>query len=402
MIAQNKTYKTYLLIALGIFFFDHFMIFSVLQLATVLSPFFLFFLIRNKRIKWWAVSSFILGIWTMAHIAQGVNLQYTLISFLMAESILIFIFFFIEYYRYVSDLDKVLDFIVKCNMVFLLLAFLAYPVSVLRKTFWFYNELEIENEKIPRLKMFELEASHYSLLIAPLLIYYFWKLVKQFNKKDLVFFASLLVSLAFSFSLGVIAALAIAFVLFFLLRWQKIYQHARIKYTFLGMILLGIFSLAALYLLYPDNFLFQRLKNVVTGMDTSGRGRTYEAFILANKIVQQKNSILGIGLGQLKELGRDTIVQYYHYTKIPETIRLPNSSAEMIVYFGYFGFLLKVGLAIFLFFKFRVYADTFRLSLYLFIFIYQFTGSYIFNITEYMIWIAAVIPKDFNLKFKDF
>ncbi|MGZ5135232.1 MAG: hypothetical protein ACXWCG_08785, partial [Flavitalea sp.] len=44
------------------------------------------------------------------------------------------------------------------------------------------------------------------------------------------------------------------------------------------------------------------------------------------------------------------------------------------------------------FFKTKVWSNYYRLSLFLFIFIYQFTGSYLTNIAEYVIWILAFHP----------
>lgn len=43
----------------------------------------------------------------------------------------------------------------------------------------------------------------------------------------------------------------------------------------------------------------------------------------------------------------------------------------------------------YLFFKTAVYKNYYRLALFIFVFIYQFTGSYITNIVEYVIWILA-------------
>ncbi|MBC7536218.1 MAG: hypothetical protein H7258_11050, partial [Ferruginibacter sp.] len=43
----------------------------------------------------------------------------------------------------------------------------------------------------------------------------------------------------------------------------------------------------------------------------------------------------------------------------------------------------------FLFFYTKVWTNYFRLLLFIFIFIYQFTGSFVTNIAEYVIWILA-------------
>ncbi|MCQ4142445.1 hypothetical protein [Chryseobacterium sp. EO14] len=398
----NRTYNTFWGLGLMIVFFNHFFVFSKVQFAIIISPFVLYFLIKNKAMKSLTICLVLLFIWTVIHIFQGANFHFILLSFLMAICTLIYISFFWEFYSKVISFDLFIDFITKSNAIFLAIALSAYKISFLKNLFWYYNELSFKGNPIPRLKMFELEASHYSLTIAPLAIYYFWKNIKKYNQKDMLLLSSLVISLILSFSLGVLSALILAFSTLFVLRTQKIYQYRRIKYTYISIFFIGTCCTALLHFLYPDNLIFLRLKNVITGADTSGRGRTYEAFILADMIVQKKNMFLGIGLGQLKELGRTTIINYYSYTKIPEVVRLPNSLAETIVYFGYLGAVLKLIIVIFLFFKYKVYESPFNLSLYLFIFIYQFTGSYIFNIAEYMIWIIAIKPNQFCLQFKNF
>ncbi|MGZ5242366.1 MAG: hypothetical protein ACXWW0_00725 [Bacteroidia bacterium] len=74
---------------------------------------------------------------------------------------------------------------------------------------------------------------------------------------------------------------------------------------------------------------------------------------------------------------------------MPIAVRIPNAAAETIIYFGYIGFAIRIGLQLFLFIKTKVYRHPFRLWLFLFVFIYQFTGSYITNFAEYLIWMLA-------------
>ena len=150
--------------------------------------------------------------------------------------------------------------------------------------------------------------------------------------------------------------------------------------------------LIAGYKVYPSNPLFVRIHNIFNGDDTSARGRTYEAFILAHKIIAQRSFLWGIGPGQLKLIGRETIIQYYYYFDIPKVIRIPNAAAETIVYFGYVGFVFRLLIEIALFFITKIYQHPYRLWLFSFVFIYQFTGSYITNVAEYLVWLIVFSP----------
>ena len=44
--------------------------------------------------------------------------------------------------------------------------------------------------------------------------------------------------------------------------------------------------------LYPENAILLRLENIFSGDDTSGKGRTSDAFILADQILEKKNAEL--------------------------------------------------------------------------------------------------------------
>jgi hypothetical protein len=84
-------------------------------------------------------------------------------------------------------------------------------------------------------------------------------------------------------------------------------KDSRVKEEFFNIITfgaaLGVFLLAILVIFFPDNPLFVRIGNIFSGTDSSGRGRTFEAFILADKMLAEKSYMWGIGLGQVKIMG---------------------------------------------------------------------------------------------------
>jgi hypothetical protein len=86
------------------------------------------------------------------------------------------------------------------------------------------------------------------------------------------------------------------------------------------------------------------------------------------------------------------IRNYYGYG--PETVRvaIPNAAAETLALFGWAGFSLRILAQCLLFMYTKVWRNYYRLLLFVFIFIYQFTGSFITNIAEYVIWIMAFTP----------
>ncbi len=159
------------------------------------------------------------------------------------------------------------------------------------------------------------------------------------------------------------------------------------------------FVLVVVVLFFRHNPLFTRMANIFEGQDPSGKGRTRDAFILARQMLKQNNEYWGIGIGQIKVAGADLIRSYYLYS--PEhRVAIPNATAETLTIFGWIGVILRFSIEIFLFFYTKVWNNYYRLLLFIFIFLYQFTGSFITNIAEYIIWIIAfanVFPQ-FNVK----
>ena len=112
--------------------------------------------------------------------------------------------------------------------------------------------------------------------------------------------------------------------------------------------------------------------------------------------------MFGVGPGQTKSIGLDFFKEFYNYANFTENeIGIPNSLGDTLATFGVVGVIIKLCLEVYFFLKAKVYNNFYRLGLFLFIFIYQFTGSFITNIAEYIIWLMAFSPwlfKEFDKK----
>jgi hypothetical protein len=240
-----------------------------------------------------------------------------------------------------------------------------------------------------RLKLFVYEPSYYALLFVPVFCFFLLQyLFRQNTIPGKLLLVMLFLPYVLSFSMGVIASLLIAGIFTWILHFRALTRKPRILN---GLVYAGATLASALFILvffFRHNPVFLRIGNVLRGEDTSGNGRTVDAFILARKILEEKNEIWGIGLGQIKILGEDIIRSYYLYN-IDFTVAIPNAAAETLAIFGWVGLTIRLATEIFLFFYTRVWNNYYRLLLFFFVFIYQFTGSFITNIAEYVIWILA-------------
>ena len=128
----------------------------------------------------------------------------------------------------------------------------------------------------------------------------------------------------------------------------------------------------------------------LSGRDLSFNGRTLDSFVMSLDIAKKKSIAFGVGFGQVKVLGLDVFAKKYHYSKYTyNDIGIPNTTGDTFATLGLITLALKFFLEIYFFFKTRVYLNQYRMALFLTIFIYQFTGSFITNIAEYAIWILA-------------
>lgn len=392
-------------IVLFIFFFNSFLLPAGLTFVYLLTPVWIYFLYLHGQLKKTGLIIAPLVVFAFIHFAQGVDAGYYILSFTIIASLVTFLALFSLYLNKPDiDWDSIYRYIAISNFIFTILSVGLLFIPFLKPVVWYLVPISPNIKHIiPRLKLFTLEASHYSFCLAPVVIY-FWCRVLFFktNNPFLTLFI-VTVPLLLSFSFGALAALLISFFIVIICYFKQIFSSRNKRLLiYLTIGLLIVVTIIAYYL-YPDNVVFARIRYVFTGDDTSARGRTYEAFIIANKIVGGKFFWFGIGPGQLKLVGRSIILNYYTYSRIPDVIRVPNASAETIICYGYLGFIIRLLIVCFLFFKTRVYANPYRLCVFLVVFIYHFTGSYITNVIEYIMWIIAFSPvfPEFNRKHMD-
>lgn len=376
-----------------LFFFNRVFLPGGLQYSMILAPLFLYFLFTKQQVSILSIPIIGLGSYSLVHLFIGIDLFTFSKSFIVFSLVMISTFTFYDFYKKSSQVERLFETLTLINFLFVSIALMCLFFDVNKELFWYLKPFTSNHEIIPRLKLFELEASHYSLAILPLFLYYFWKLINQFSMKSFMLLFSLFLSLVLSFSLGVLSVVLLSISCTILLHLLSFLRIRNMRF-FIGISLFIISSFFLyLYFFMPENPLFIRIENLFKGMDTSGRGRTYEALEIAWQVIQKNNVYFGVGLGQFKIVGRETLLQYYQFFNAPEVVRLPNCMAETLVNFGIVGFVIKLGLQIFFFFRLKVYKNIYQLSIFVAIFIYQFTGSYLYNISEYILWILAFIPK---------
>lgn len=275
------------------------------------------------------------------------------------------------------------------NFVMVGVAVVAFFIPPLKPLFWYMIPITEGSGVVARLKMLWSEASIYALVLSPLFLYFFLQGLFISKRIRFSFLLLLVLPLVLSNSMGVILGLLCALattILFFrksFLSTERLIQLLLIT----GILLL---ALGAWYWYDPNNVLMLRLNNILHGKDTSAKGRTVESFVLAGKFLQQCNGWwTGIGPGQFKLAGKELLLSYYHYSGNVADIRIPNACADTLIIYGIPGLVLRLGVQGFLFFYTRVYRNIYRFSVFVFLFLYQFSGSYFNNLLEWTIWVMV-------------
>lgn len=380
----------YLPVAFLYFFLNSFFLPLGLLYTTLLTPIFIIWLYKYSSFKYIWYFFYFITPFVIIQFINGVNIKSYVISFLLIFSVYVFAITFHRFLKECTSLRIIYKNLLLINSVFVIIAMIALAVPPLTSTFWHIGSISSGIESIKRLKLLTYEASYYSTLLTPIALYYYLKLIilKLPNPYIVAFLLTL--PLVLSLSFGVILAIALSILFTLLAGFRTFFPHKNLPVYLIisGIILIALFI--TFVQLFPENILVQRLNNVLAGTDTSFRGRTTDSFYLGWELAKLKSLWFGVGPGQVKEVGLDIFRDFYNYAPfLRENVRIPNSLGDTLATFGIVGVAIRMIAEVYLFFKSKVWSNYYRLSLFLFIFIYQFTGSYLTNIAEYVIWILA-------------
>ena len=382
----------YMPIAILYFFLNGFLLPIGLLYTTILSPFFLLWIYQYRSIKYlWIYFAFTIP-FAVIHFVQGVQPIYYLKSYILLFSVFIFGLAFYQFLRVCKTLKQIYKKLVIINLILTIFAIVAFFIPGLKQMFWMDSALSSGITNVNRLRLLVYEPSYYSTLLVPVAMYYYLKALIYKSKGIVTTLIMITIPLLLSFSFGVLLAMMFSLLILLLIRPGAFFSKKKLPiYILSGSIVLGAAFVAAL-IIFPDNIFIQRLNNVLEDKDSSFRGRTYDAFYLAWKVAEMKSIVWGSGLGQVKVLGLELWQKFYTYNFSINQIAIPNAVAETLAVFGLVGVGIRLGLQVILFYKTKVFQNHYRLLLFLFVFIYQFTGSFIYNIAEYVIWILAFSP----------
>lgn len=394
----------YLPFALLYFFFNSSGLPFGLTYMALLAPFF-YWWITNSRGKE-VLLPFLVLIFPVVFIQMAfvsVDEKTYVISLVNLLAVYIFCQAFYTYLRNCGDQESIFKKVVILNFVLCIIAIPLYFTSY-SYFFWDSQPLTEGINDFQRLRLFAYEPSYYATLFVPFFFFFLLKIIlKQNRTNSWLLLLMIFLPYMLSFSLGVVTAIALSILFVFGFYLQRLIVKKRVINLVLLSTAVIIPTIIFVALAFPNNTLLFRIENIVSGHDSSGKGRTYEAFFLAMKILALKSQFWGIGPGQIKVIGTDIIKDFYLYPVDYKTVAIPNATAETLALFGFVGLFFRFATEIFLFFYTKVWKNYYRLLLFIFMFIYQFSGSFITNLAEYVIWILAFtnVFKQFDVLAKE-
>jgi len=379
----------YLPFAILYFFFNSVFLPLGLLYTSILTPFFLFWLYTQNRVQYGWIFFLLTIPLACIHYIQGIDLFYYVKSWVLLFTVFVFILTIIRFLQVVHSLRTIFRVLLYINFVLVLIACVLFFIPQARHLMWSVYDVSKGLTKFPRLSLFTYEPSYYSTLLVPLAFYYYLKMILfKYKHAGYVFFMVSL-PLVISFSLGVILGTAISFLILFFSHIKSFFMKKRVAEYCLAILLLAAVAVIILHYTYPGNPLFLRIRNIFAGNDTSFKGRVFDSYHLALLVAREKSIYFGVGLGQLKLLGTEIWNTFYNTIFRVNEIAIPNAVAETFAIYGIAGLLIRFSLEWYFFFRTKPYTNYYRLGLFIYIFIYQFTGSYLFNIAEYLIWALA-------------
>jgi len=261
---------------------------------------------------------------------------------------------------------------------------------------WQVHDFQGDGQTSYRYKAFTYEPSYYALLFLPICLYFLLKSIHEISPINIGLLLCAMIPVLATISFGFFAVLLMSAILSLLI---VLVQKRFLPFRFSLFVIVGI--LCVLLSVFTIDLIAERASYILQGKDTSINGRTTEAFFLATEMIKAKSEIFGIGHGQIKILGEEYIRPFYLYSKESwPTVALPNALAETLAVFGFLGLSIRLGLQLFIFYYFRVADNLFNLCMFIFLFIYQFMGSFYMSGTEIVFWVLCTIKvfPEFNMQ----
>jgi hypothetical protein len=377
-------------VAVLYFFFNGAGLPTGLFYTSMLAPlFFLWLLGHGKR---WMTFKLLacLSPFVIAHAFNGIESSYYYArSSLLLWTVCITVYAFSLALLKCESIGRLFEQLIVLNFCAAMIA-LVVLFTRFREVLWndYSDSFEEGSSQVLRLKLLTSEPSVYAFLMAPLLVFVILRLLHNPGKRNLLYAVMIAIPFLLCQSFGGLSISLAGIGVAVLVAFRNVLKQRR------AWLVLAVMVVLVAALVYVPNPISERLSLVATGKDSSTDSRTVSSFIVAYNIAEPKSLLWGAGLGQAK-LADVTDLRLGFTIGV-----IPNAIAGGFAELGIIGMLIKFALEFYFFFRTRVYENSFRLAMFVVVFLTQLTGSYLMNVQEYLMWVLAFGPFLPELDFK--
>jgi hypothetical protein len=379
--------QKYLPIAVLYFFFNSVGLPTGLFYTGILSPLFFLWLFRHG--KRWITFKFLVCLlpFVIAHAVIGIESPYYYArSSLLLWTVCVTVYAFSLALLKCESVERLFEQLIVLNfcaaMIALVLLFTPY-----RGTVWDTTDIQGLSDVL-RLRLLSSEPSVYALLMMPLLVFVLLRLLQNPGKRNLLYAVLIVIPFLLCQSFGGLTISVAGIGIAVLVKFRHLLKQRR------ALLILAVMAALVAGLVYVPNPISDRLFLVAAGEDSSTESRTISSFIVAYSVAEPKSLLWGAGLGQAK------LADVADLGLALNTGVIPNAVAGGFAELGIIGMLIKFALEFYLFFRTRVYANSFRLAMFVMVFVIQLTGSYLPNVQEFLMWFMTFGPFFPEMDFK--
>jgi len=331
----------------------------------------------------WLTTKFLLVFFPfiVVQLAMGVESHlYYLRSLLLLWTVFVAVYSFSWGLLNTRTIERLFDELIALNFFVTVIA-LGNLRTPLQNLFWMdTSDTLAGSSHLLRLSMFTSEPSAYAELMLPLVIFAVLRLLVRGGKRSILYFALICVPFLLTQSFGGLSISAGAVGATLLVSYRRFLRKPRSL-----LVMIGLICAAGAIILVP-NPIAARLFQVLAGSDSSTQSRTTLSFVIAYAVASSKSIWWGVGLGQGKIVDVSSLGLGFTVGIIP------NSVAGTFAELGIVGVVVRLGIEMYLFFKTKVYQNSFRLAMFLAAFIVQLTGSHLMDVQQYLMWCFAFLP----------
>lgn len=349
--------------------------------TTLFAPLlFVWLYLKGQR---WITAKFllILSPFILVHSALGIgSYLYYIRSVVLLWTVCIAVYAFCWALLNTATIARLFDELIVLNSFAALVAVGSLHTPI-QNAFWMdTSDTLAGSSHLLRLSMFASEPSVYAERLLPLVIFAALRVLAKPGKRNILYLAMICMPLLLTQSFGglSISLAAIGTALF--VTYRRLLRSPR------SLALMICISFAVLAIALIPNPISARLFQVLGGSDSSTQSRTTLSFIIAYSVASSKSIWWGVGLGQGKMVDVSNLGLGFTVGIIP------NAVAGTFAELGLIGVIARLCIEIALFFKTRVYKDSFRLAMFVAAFIVQGTGSHLMDVQQYLLWCFAFLP----------